>query len=101
MTVHEAAALGTPSVMVRGATTASIVTDGENGFLCENAPEDLARVITKAVTDTEALKKAGEGAKKTISIPWEQTMEKAVRRYENLIELGKRGKLKDKSKRLL
>ncbi len=101
MTVREAAALGTPSVMVRGATTASIVTDGENGFLCENAPEDLARVITKAVTDPEALRRAGEGAKRTISIPWEQTMEKAVRRYENLIELGKRGKLKDKSKRLL
>ena len=57
--------------------------------------------MTKAVTDPEALKRAGDGARRTISIPWEQTMEKAVRRYENLIELGKRGKLKDKSKRLL
>jgi glycosyltransferase involved in cell wall biosynthesis len=87
--------------MVRGATTASIVEDGENGFLCDDTPEDLARVITRAITDPDALKKAGEGAKKTISIPWEQTMEKAVKRYEDLIELGKKGKLKDKSKRLL
>lgn len=101
MVVREAAVMGTPSVMVRGSTAAEIIRDGENGLLCENSSEDLARVMTEALKDPGELKEIGRRAKKTIPVPWEKVLEKAVERYERLVALGKEGKLKDKRKRML
>ena len=101
MVVREAAVMGTPSVMVRGSTAAETIRDGENGFLCENDPKDLARVMTNALKDPEALRLVGEKAKETIPVPWEKVMEQAVARYEALIERGKQGKLKDKRIRII
>ena len=101
MVVREAAVMGTPSVMVRGSTAAEIIRDGENGLLCENSSEDLARVMTEALKDPEKLKEIGRRAKETIPVPWEKVLEKAVERYERLVALGKEGKLKDKRKRML
>ena len=101
MVVREAAVMGTPSVMVRGSTAAEIIRDGENGLLCENSSEDLARVMTEALKDPEKLKEIGRRAKETIPVPWEKVLEKAVERYERLAALGKEGKLKDKRKRML
>ena len=101
MVVREAAVMGTPSVMVRGSTAAEIIRDGENGLLCENSSEDLARVMTEALKDPEKLKEIGRRAKETSPGPWEKVLEKAVERYERLAALGKEGKLKDKRKRML
>ena len=101
MVVREAAVMGTPSVMVRGSTAAETIREGENGFLCENDPKDLARVMTNALKDPEALRLVGEKAKETIPVPWEKVMEQAVARYEALIERGKQGKLKDKRIRII
>ena len=101
MVVREAAVMGTPSVMVRGSTAAEIIRDGENGLLCENSSEDLARVMTEALKNPEKLKEIGRRAKETIPVPWEKVLEKAVERYERLAALGKEGKLKDKRKRML
>ena len=101
MVVREAAVMGTPSVMVRGSTAAETIREGENGFLCENDPKDLARVMTNALKDPEALRLVGEKAKETIPVPWEKVMEQAVARYEALIDRGKQGKLKDKRIRII
>ena len=101
MVVREAAVMGTPSVMVRGSTAAEVIQDGVNGYLCENQPADLARVIRGALSDPEALKRAGKTARETIPVPWEKVLETAVERYTRLIALGKEGRLKDKRRRLL
>ena len=101
MVVREAAVMGTPSVMVRGSTAAEIIRDGENGYLCENQPADLARVIREALADPEKLKETGKKARETIPVPWDKVMEKAVERYTRLIALGREGKLKDKRMRML
>ena len=93
--------MGTPSVMVRASTAAEVIRDGENGFLCENDPKDLARVISDALKDPERLKRIGQNARDTIPVPWDKVLERAVERYERLIALGKEGKLKDKRKRML
>ena len=63
MVVREAAVMKTPSVMVRGSTAAEVIRPGENGFLCENTPEDLAREITQALSDPDALRRIGEFSK--------------------------------------
>jgi glycosyltransferase involved in cell wall biosynthesis len=101
MVVREAAVMGTPSVMVRGSTAAEYIRDGENGFLCENDPADLARVMTSALSQPELLAKAGEKARETIPVPWDKILENAVERYTRLIALGKEGALKDKRLRIV
>lgn len=100
MVVREAAVMGTPAVMVRNSSAAEIIHDGKNGFLCENSPQDLARVMTEALNDPETLRHVGEQARETIPVPWENIMERVVERYERLIALGKEGKLVKKSLRL-
>ena len=101
MVVREAAVMGTPSVMVRGSTAAEVIRNGENGYLCENDAEDLARVMEGALKDPEQLKQIGENAKETIPVPWCKVMEKAVERYERLVALGREGKLKEKRIRIV
>ena len=101
MVVREAAVMGTPSVMVQGSTAAEIIRDGENGFLCRNNPEDLARVIRGIMEDPEKRNRVGEKARETIPIPWSRVLEIAVGRYERLVALGKEGRLKDKRRRIV
>lgn len=101
MVVREAAVMGTASVLVRGGSSAEIVRDGENGYLCENDAGDVARALRLALDDPEAVKKAGQNARNTIPVPWETILQTAVERYERLIALGKEGKLKKKSQRVI
>ena len=101
MVVREAAVMGTPSVMVRGSTAAEVIRDGENGYLCENDPKDLARVIRGIMDDPAAAGRVGENARDTIPVPWSRVLETAAERYERLVALGKEGKLKDKRRRIV
>ena len=101
LVVREAAVMGTPAVMVKGSTAAEIIHDRENGFLCENDPKDLARVISGVLEDPDLLARAGEKARETIPVPWETIMETVVERYTRLVALGKEGKLKDKRIRIV
>ena len=101
MVVREAAVMGTPSVMVRGSTAADIIRDRENGFLCENTPGDLCRVICGALDDPDLLARAGERARETIPVPWEIIMETAVEHYTRLVSLNREGKLRDKRMRIV
>jgi len=101
MVVREAAVMGTPSVMVRGSTAAEIIQDGVNGFLCENDPKDLARVMTGILLNPEASRLAGENARETIPVPWSRVLETAAERYERLVALSKEGRLRDKRRRIV
>ena len=101
MVVREAAVMGTPSVMVRGSTAAEVIRDRENGFLCENNPQDLARVIRGILEDPEMRNRVGQTARETIPVPWSRVLETAAERYERLVALGREGKLKDKRRRIV
>ena len=101
MVVREAAVMGTPSVMVRGSTAAEVIQDRENGFLCENNPQDLARVIRGILEDPEMRNRVGQTARETIPVPWSRVLETAAERYERLVALGREGKLKDKRRRIV
>ncbi len=86
MVVREAASNGTPSVLVRGSCSAEGIEDGVNGFLCEDSPEDIARVIREALPRAAAV---GQAARRTIPQPWEEIMADVVAKYEALIEQKK------------
>ena len=85
LVVREAAAMGTPSVVVRGSSAAEGIRDGENGFLCADDPGDLARVIEAALADPDALARIGEHARDTIPIPWSKLVDDVLENYARLI----------------
>lgn len=101
MVVREAAAMGTPAVMIRGSSAAEVIADGENGYLCDNEAWDLEKTIVKALQNPDELQRVGEKARETIPVSWETIMEYAVERYEKLIALNRAGKLPKKNSRFV
>jgi len=101
MVVREAAVMGTPSVIVRGSNAAEVIADQQNGYLCENTPEDLARIMTDALANPERNKEIGLQARNTIPVAWETIMETVVARYQHLIDLNREGKLQKKYLRIV
>ncbi|MFA7189101.1 MAG: glycosyltransferase [Sphaerochaetaceae bacterium] len=83
LVVREAAAAGTPSILMRGSCAAEGVTDNVNGFLCENDPVDMASRIDAALPMAVNV---GEEARKTIPLAWSEVMKMVVVRYQNLID---------------
>ncbi|HNW87027.1 MAG TPA: glycosyltransferase [Candidatus Limiplasma sp.] len=82
MVVREAAAMGTPALLVEGSCAAEGVTHGENGYLCRNTVESIADGIQAALPTARSV---GQRARDTIPIPWDTLMLQVVARYEALI----------------
>ena len=89
MVVREAAAMSTPSVVVRGCATAEPIRDRENGFLCEDTTESLSDIINLALSNAEMTASIGEAARKTIYLSWDDIAKITVDRYAALIERSK------------
>ncbi|NLH01394.1 MAG: glycosyltransferase family 4 protein, partial [Clostridiales bacterium] len=85
LVVREAASFGTASVVVRGSCAAEPIIDGVNGFLCEDDTSDLARIMEKAITETEKMKVVGEAARKTIPVSWDVIIDEVLGRYAELV----------------
>ena len=90
LVVREAAAVGTPSVVVAGSSAAEGIMDGENGFLCRDDAGDLARVIDGALKDPEGLRAVGERAKATIPIPWSDLVDQVLEQYQTVLDWQRR-----------
>lgn len=86
LVVREAAACECPSVLARGSCAAEGIEDGFSGFLCEENPQDMARVVKKAISQPELLRKVGKNASKHIYLSWEDAVAKAYQRYEEICE---------------
>ena len=76
----------TPTATVYGSAPSEIVRDGENGFLCENTADSLAAVMEKALADPALCEKLGKNARETLPTPWDEVMDRAEARYQELIE---------------
>lgn len=96
MVLREAAVMGTPAVLVRGSDAAEVVQDGVNGYLCQDDPQDLARVITAALSDKDSLLEVGRKAQASIPVPWRSIMHQVVAGYERCISnyVGKRSRFR-------
>ena len=86
LVVREAAALHSPAVMARGATAATILKDGENGFLVENDPDKMAQLLRTLIHDPERVHRVGVQASKTIVRSWEDCVEEVLDRYNALLK---------------
>ena len=86
MVVREAANAGTPSVTIKGSSSAEIMKDGINGFCCEDDSESLAQVLIKALSDPKKTREIGLNAKETIPVSWDKIIDKVLDRYQYLID---------------
>ncbi len=87
LVVREAAAMGTPSILLAGSTAAEVVRDGKNGFLTQRNPEDFASLITSLSKDRERLWKVALGARDTLVRSWKDVVDEVIDRYETLIKI--------------
>lgn len=86
LVVREAAACATPSLLVHGSCAAEGIDDGKTGFLCMESAHSVAVTLAKIMDNKELLKKVGKQAQSDIYISWENSIQKAFKRYENLVE---------------
>jgi len=86
LVIQEAAAFDIPSVLVRNSSSAEKIIDGVNGFLVENDLGDLTKTISGLMNNRQAIRKAGEGARKTIYHPWEAIVDDVYQRYTDIIK---------------
>lgn len=100
MVVREAAVMGTPSVMVRGSTASDGIEDNVNGFLCEDDSMDLMCLLDRVLNDEALLSSVAAQAQASIPVSWSDVLNRVEKRYQELIERGKQGKLVHKTKRV-
>lgn len=89
LVVREAAAMGTPSILLKGSTASEVISDGNNGFLTEKDPEKFAELVTWLHKEPEVLRKAAEGARHSLVRSWKDVVEEVADRYDVLIRSKK------------
>ncbi len=86
LVVREAAMMGTPALVLHGSTTAEVISDGDNGFLCQNTPQSYADKIRELYKDRNKILIAGRGAAATLTRSWKEVMEEVSLRYQEIIQ---------------
>ena len=89
MVVREAANARTPSVVVSGSAPSEAIIDKENGFICLDNTQSLYEVLRDNITDRDRLINMGIKAKETIPVSWDEIIDRALIRYQYLIDKKK------------
>lgn len=90
LVVREAAAMMTPTILLRGSTAAEVITDGENGFLCDKSADDYAALIRRLHSNPDALRRAALGARRTLTRTWDDVLDEVIYRYHDITNSYKR-----------
>ena len=85
LTIREAAAMHTPSVMINGSMTAEVITADVNGFLTENTAESYAAMLRRLIEKPERIAPVALNASKTLTRSWEDVMDEVRERYQDII----------------
>ena len=89
LVMREAAAYDVPSIVVRNTSSAEGVMEDVNGFLINNSAASLAEKIIDLKSNPDAIKRAGQGARKSIYRHWEAIVDEVDIKYENIIKQHK------------
>lgn len=85
LVLREAAAMGTPSVLLSGYTASEVVRDEVNGFLVERSPEAFGRIISELSADRSRLRRVAAGARSSLVRSWEDVVGEVIDRYRVII----------------
>lgn len=83
--MHEAAAMHTPSVLLRGSTAANSVTDKKNAFLTSDNPLSYANLLQHLINEPQLLVDVGARAAATLARSWEDVADEVEQRYTDII----------------
>ena len=86
LVIREAAAMHTPSILVKGSSSAENVTDNFNGFLVNNSVDSFAEKLRELTGSPERIELAGLNASQSIARSWESVTEEVLDRYKKLME---------------
>lgn len=86
LVVREAAAMGTPSVLLKGSTASEVISNGNNGFLVDKNPGEFVSLISHLHDNGEELRRAGAGARSSLVRSWEDVVDEVSDRYESIIK---------------
>ena len=82
----EAASQETPTIFIKGAATASTVTDNVNGFLSDYTVEAYSDKIIEVMKDKDLYKKVSENAFKDLYVTWDDKVKEVYDLYLKIIE---------------
>ena len=85
LVVREAAALHTPSIMLRDASAAGMLRDGETGFLIGNSAEEFEAALRSLYADRSRIARVGLAASTRIVRSWEDIAGEVIDRYNAII----------------
>ena len=92
LVVREAAASGTATVMIRNSCASEGVGDGRNGFCIEENAAAMAAKLEELCRAPEVMQVVGENAQRELYVSWETAVQRAVARYEVVIDNYRSGK---------
>jgi 1,2-diacylglycerol 3-alpha-glucosyltransferase len=90
LVIRESAAMGTPSLLIRGSTAAEVIGDNQNGFLAEGDEEAFAARVVQVIQDPELRERAGRGAQRTLCRSWENVAQEMREKYLAILAGWKR-----------
>ena len=84
LVVREAAAFGTPSVMLREASASGMLSDGETGFKIAGNLDEYEALLRALAADPDRVRAVGQGAR-CIVRSWEDIAGEALDRYNAIL----------------
>jgi 1,2-diacylglycerol 3-alpha-glucosyltransferase len=88
--VREAAAVGTPSLVIAKSNAAEGIVDNVNGFLSDNDSISYSKRIVEIINKRDELENIGKKAQETIYRRWESIVDEVYERYVGIIKSFKR-----------
>lgn len=89
LVVKEAAALGTPSIMMKKASASGMLRDGKTGFLIDDTLDGFEADLRRLYADRPMLRAVGLEASRSIVRSWKDIAEEAMDRYNHIISRQK------------
>ena len=86
LVVRESAAMGTPSILLKGSTASEVISDRINGYLVNKNIEEISTMIQTLEKEREELIRTGINARNTLVRSWEDVVGEVSDRYETIIK---------------
>jgi len=86
LVIREAGALQTPSILIKGSSSAESIIDNYNGFLINDSCDSFANKLRELISEPERIHIAGFNASQSIARSWESVTEEVLDRYKHLMQ---------------
>ncbi|MCH5228455.1 MAG: glycosyltransferase [Muribaculaceae bacterium] len=92
LVVREAAAMGTPSLLLKGSTASEVIADEINGYLVNDNKREIASLIRLLDKEREKLTDTGIRARNSLVRSWEDIVDEVLDRYNTAIKTYSRSR---------